>query len=208
MRMTLCETLALCKADIERKLYLENKKNSVLNISISLFRRSVILVTLYRFKRYFYLKNTLIFKVLLRLLKYPEYHFCHCEIDPRAEIGTGLVVGNCGGLSLGYSVIIGKNCTFMGKATPTLGAMEDIDIQTDRIRIGDDCIIGHNVKIINPVTIANGVQIKSNSVLMTSIKIEGALVSGFPAKKIDVLSLDAIKTWSPFLSRNLAEQAV
>lgn len=89
----------------------------------------------------------------------------------------------------------------MGKATPTLGAMEGIDFLADKIRIGDYCVIGHNVKIINPITIADGVQIKANSVLIKSVVVAGSVVSGFPATTFAIVPLSSVMAWSQLLSK-------
>lgn len=197
------QTFAYFKADLHRRLALEDRKNSLWNVLCILPKRSVISVLIYRLKRYLYFKNSTIASVMVRLLKFLEFYYCHNELDPRADIGHGLVLGDLGGVALGFTVVIGKNCTFMGKGTPTLGAMEGIDLEKDRITIGDYCIFGHNAKVINPVTIADGVQVSPNSVLMISVKSPGAIVAGFPAKVIGTVPMNDIKTWSPLLSRHL-----
>lgn len=169
-----------------------------------LFNRGVILVAIYRFKRYFYHQNNRFFRVLAWLLRFPEFHLCHAEIDPRADIGQGFVLNNYGGMSVPHACTIGKNCTFMGRTTPTLGAMEDVNHETDRIVIGDYCVLGHNVRIINPVTIANGTQIKANSVVMASVIQEGSLISGFPARKVGEVPLAIVMAWSPIIRAFIA----
>ncbi|MDI1297808.1 hypothetical protein [Methylotenera sp.] len=204
MHITFKQTLEDFKQDLARRLTLEGKAINFWSVLSIITSKGVTSVLLYRLKRYFYYKNNLILKSAVRLLKFPEFHYCHNELDPRAIIAPGLVLSDMGGVSLGFSVIIGKNCTFMGKATPTLGAMEGIDLMNDRIRIGDYCVIGHNVKVINPVTIADGVQIKPNSVLMTSVKESGTIIAGFPAKSVGIVPMTLIKSWSPILSQTLA----
>lgn len=199
----LLETLADIQADLNRRLVLEGKPINFWHQLTALPKRGFVSVLIYRLRRYFHFKNNLFATIIARLLKFPEFHYCHNEIDPRAEIGPGLVLSDLGGVGLGFNVIIGKNCTFMGKGTPTLGAMEDIDLEKDRIRIGDYCVLGHNAKIINPVTVADGVQIMPNAVLMTHVKSAGTVIAGFPAKAIDVVDMDTIKTWSPLLSRHI-----
>lgn len=201
--LSFLETCRLMHADLARRLMLENKPVSLYHTLVTLPKRGFVSVVIYRLKRYLFLKQSLPAKVLLRLLKFPEFHYCHNELDPRAEIGPGLVLGDLGGVALGFTVIIGKNCTFMGKGTPTLGAMEGIDIQQDRIRIGDYCTFGHNAKIINPVTVADCVQIAPNAVVMTHVKVPGAVMSGFPAKTVDTVNIEQVKAWSPLLSRSI-----
>lgn len=194
--MNIISAFTLFKQDIYRKLLLENKSTHLGNVFLCLWNRGVISVLIYRLKRYLYLKESKPLRLIIWLLKFAEFHICHSEIDPRAQIAGGFVLSSMGGVSLSYAIIIGENCTFMGKATPTLGAMEDIQA-SDRIIIGSHCVLGHNVKIINPVSIANGVQIKANSVVFSSIKKEAVVVSGFPAKIIASHTMADAAAWNP-----------
>jgi serine acetyltransferase len=203
MSLTFKETMHLFRADLHRRLALEGRTLSTWNAMAVFFSRGVFSVLIYRLKRYLYLKNSTLANVFAWMLRFPEFHICHNELDPRAEIGPGLVLNDRGGVAISYANIIGKNCTFMGRATPTLGAMEDVNIEEDRIRIGDYCTIGPNVRIINPVTIADGVQIKANTVVMATVKHAGALISGFPARTVTVIPMDSVKAWSPLLSQFL-----
>lgn len=191
------ETLQLFKADLRRRIWLEKKKFTYWQILKILFNRGVVLVFIYRLKHYLYLKKSKPLKILIWLLRIPEYQYCHSEIDAAAEIAEGLVLSDFGGIGISFYNVIGKNCTFIGRGTPTLGAMEDVDNKEDRINIGDYCIIGPNVRIINPVNIAQGSQIKANSVVMSSVLKEGSIMSGFPAKEVGVLPMEMIKKWSP-----------
>jgi len=203
MTLTFTDSFQLFKADVCRRLFLEGKNANFFGVCTIFFNRGVISVLIYRLSRYLYLKNTLVAKIFIRLLRYIEFHYCRNEIEPGAVIGGGFVLSDFGGVAISDANIIGENCTFMGKATPTLGGMEGVNILLDRIRIGDYCIFGHNVRIVNHVTIANGVQIKANSVVMHSLLTEGAVVSGFPARKIAVMPMDLIVNWSPLISKML-----
>lgn len=203
---TFSETLRIFKADVKRRLWLEGKKITYLHAARIFLHRGVMSVFLYRLSHYFYLKNTWLAKILLRVMRYVEYHYCRNEIEHGAEIGAGLVLNDCGGIAISDANIIGKNCTCMGKLTSTLGAVEEIH-DGDKIVIGDDCILGHNVRIISNVAIADGVQIRSNSVIMQSVAAQGAVMSGFPARKIAELPLDKIRQWSPLVSQIMSQMA-
>jgi serine acetyltransferase len=195
--MDFSQLIYFIHSDICRRLVLEGKPCHIGNALLAVFHRGVFSVILYRVKRYLFLKQNKGLNLIVWLLRFPEFYLCHNEIDPRATIGEGLVLNDYGGVALSYAVIIGKNCTFMGRATPTLGAMEDIDVQ-DRITIGDYCVVGHNVRMINPISVANGVHIKANSVLISSAKTAGAVLSGFPAKIITTYPMDIMENWNPF----------
>jgi serine acetyltransferase len=199
--MTLAELKHYCKADILRRLQLEGRSISFLSVLSCMVSRGTLSVLIYRVKRYLYFKHAKPAKILIYLLRAIEFHICHNELDPRADIGEGLVLSDLGGIGLSFSVIIGKNCTFMGKSTPTLGAIENVDMDSERITIGNYCVIGHNVKIINSVTVADGVQLKPNSVLMKSVLNIGAIVSGFPAKEVGRVPALLIDCWNPIQSK-------
>lgn len=203
MTLSLTASSQLFKADVVRRLTLEGKKTNLFSVFTVILSRGVISVLIYRISRYLYLKNTLIAKIFIRLLRYVEFHYCRNEIEPGAVIGGGFVLTDFGGVAISHANIIGENCTFMGKATPTLGGMEGVNILLDRIRIGDYCIFGHNVRVVNHVTIASGVQIKANSVVMHSLLTEGSIVSGYPARKIAVMPMESMIEWSPLLSRKI-----
>ena len=195
--MKFIETLGLIKADLRRRLILEGKPLTYLSLICILPKLGVASVVIYRIRRYCHLNN---FKVLVKLLSYLEFLYVHNELDVRAEVGPGLVLSDIAGVGITRVCIIGKNCTFAGRATLTIGGIEGVDVNVDRIVIGDNCVVGHNTRIIRPVTISNGVQIKSNSVVLLSVNNEGALVSGIPAKRKELIPLELVSTWSPFLS--------
>lgn len=200
---TLGETFLLFKADVKRRLYLEGKVITYANAAMILLHRGVVSVFLYRLSHYFYFKNTWLAKIFLRVLRYVEYHYCRNEIEHGAEIGAGLVLSDGGGVAISDANIIGKNFTCMGRATTTLGGVEEVNVGVDKIVIGDDCVFGHNVRIISNVTIADGVQIQSNSVIMQSVLTAGAVMSGFPARKIAELPLKQVQAWSPLISQKI-----
>lgn len=203
MVLSIAQTWQHFKQDLARRLYLEAKAPTFLNTLTIILSRGVVSVFIYRLNRYLYYKNNVLCKVLIRVLRYVEFQYCHNEIEPNANIGPGLVLSDFGGVGISHVNMIGENVTFLGKATPTLGAMEDVEAGVDKIRIGDYCVIGPNVRIVNNVEIANGVQMKANAVIMSSITREGAVVSGFPAKQISHVSMETLMGWSPLLSRKI-----
>lgn len=203
MVLSISQTWQHFKQDLARRLILEDKSLSFLSALSIVFNRGVISVLIYRLNRYLYFKHSFLCKVLIRLLRYIEFQYCHNEIEPNAVIGPGLVLSDFGGVGISHVNVIGENVTFLGKATPTLGAMEDVEAGVDKIKIGDYCVIGPNVRIVNNVEIAKGVQMKANSVIMSSITREGTVVSGFPAKQISHVTMETVMSWSPLLSKKI-----
>ena len=197
MSSSFIQTLRLAKSDLFRRLALEGKSETYLNCFLISYKRGVVSVLLYRLKRYLFL-NKLAF--LIKPLTMIDTFYTHSELDVRAEIAGGLVLNDLGGVGLTRVAVVGKNCTFIGRATVALGAIEGINFDVDRIKIGDYCVVGHNVKFIRPLTIANYVQIKSNAIVIKSVDIEGSVISGIPARSVDVVSAETVIAWNPILS--------
>lgn len=198
MTSLLLDTIALCKRDLLRRLEYEGRASTYIHCLSIMLKPSVLSIILYRFKRYLLLKKL---GFLIKPLSLFDSFYSHNELDARAEIGAGLVLSDLGGTGITRVAILGKNCTFMGRATLALGAIEGINIAHDKIILGDACVIGHNVKVIRPVTIANYVQIEACAVVIKSIITEGSIVSGIPAKTIGVVSPERMASYHASLTQ-------
>ena len=119
------------------------------------------------------------------------------EIHPGASIGPGLILPDIGGVGIPAFAIIGANCTFTGRALLTIGGIEGIDLGKDRIQLGDNCIIGAGARIVGAVTLADGVEIKPNTVVLTSFKNPGASVIGIPGRRRAQALPQRIACWNP-----------
>ena len=192
--MTLKETIQNLKADIRRRKVLEGKSQGFFSTVSILFKGGVVSVILYRISHY--LIHTR-FSFLYRLLILLEHFYTKNEISPVADLGPGLVIADCGGVGITRVTIAGKNCTFLGANSITLGAMEGFDLEKDHILIGNDCVIGSRVRIIRPVQIADATQIKNNSVVMFSVDKPGSVISGFPAKRRSTENPESVLSWNP-----------
>ena len=198
MTISLKQTLLNSKLDMKRRCALDGRAFNLISCVIMLLNRGVMSVLIYRAKRYFYLKKSVNLIIFAKLLRYIEFHYCHNEIDPQAIIGHGLVLSDYGGIAISKVNVIGTNCTFIGKATLTLGGMDNVH-EDERIVLGNHCVIGPNVRIASSINIANGVQVKSNSVVMEDINTDGSIISGFPAKIVSNVSLASVINWNPIL---------
>lgn len=189
-------------ADIRRRKVLEGKGDGAFATLSILFKPGVVAVILYRVSRY--LIHTR-FKFLCKVIGYIEYFYTRSEISPFADLGPGLVLADCGAIGITRVTITGENCTFLGANSITLGAIEGFNVETDRIEIGDQCVIGLRARIMRPVKIADGTQIKNNSIVMFSIDKVGSVVSGFPAKRRSVESLEKVLDWNPLIGGPIKE---
>ncbi len=180
--MKLNTTLDHLRQDIRRRLAIKQMPCTWSNLLCELFKPGMVSVVLYRFS--FYLSSHRI-PLLPTLLFWMNYFYgASNEISPRASIGPGLVLGDLGAHGLSCYCRIGRNLTLLGENTITMGAIEGIDFEKDFISIGDDVILEAGAKIMKPVTIANRVRIKANSLVMTSQLEEASVLMGVPARNL------------------------
>jgi serine acetyltransferase len=196
MTVTFRQTIKEMQADYRRRTLLENRY-CLISKALLLFKRGMVAVFLYRLARYCALHEHQALKLIL--LKLSNAYSKH-EISPLAKIGPGLVLADQGGIGINHVAVIGENCTFFGCSTLTLGVMDSLmDAQKDII-IGDHCVIGHRVKIMRAISLANCTQIQANAVVIRGSSQAGAMIQGIPAKTISVeLCLDVIR-WNPLSS--------
>jgi serine O-acetyltransferase len=135
------------------------------------------------------------------------FYFCRAEVHVGSSIKEGLVLPDRGGVGIPSFCIIGKNCTFLGPALLTVGGMEGIDLEKDKIVMGDSCIVGHGAKIIGAIHLGNATQVKPNSVVMTSFPRTGYVLSGIPARRRQVVPERKVQDWNPFVGRSIANDA-
>lgn len=197
---TLRQALSLARQDINRRLLLLGIQPGVFAYLGAVLHRGGMAVVIFRLLDYAHARG---WRLVLRLGHMVLYHLGRAEIHSGARIGPGLVLPDIGGVGLPAFCEIGCNCTFIGPALLTIGGMEGMDLSTDRIILGDNCVIGSNVRIIGAVTLGNGTQIKAASVVMTSFPKEGYLLSGMPARRRAVLPLASIRNWSPLRAQPL-----
>jgi len=196
--MTFSQTLAYLSADFKRRLQLEEKAPNLFSAFCIALKPGMISVALYRLSRFCYYNHLSIFCKLFALL---DQIINTSEISPQADIGPGLVLSDAGGIGVPNVCIMGKNCTFMGCASITLGVLEDAPSEQDHIVFGDHCVIGCHTRFMRPINLANGTQIKPCSVVITSVSKEGQTISGIPAKRKNLDDYDSIKQWNPLLGK-------
>lgn len=202
---TLRYALAMFKQDVARRLWLAEVRPSIAACMGAVLRRGCFAVLLFRLLDYTHSRG---WRLITKLGHFLLFYLTRNEIHPGARIGPGLVLPDSGGVGVPMFCEIGCNCTFLGPALLTIGGMEGIDFDKDRIVLGDYCVVGINVRIIGAVTLGNGTQVKPGSVVMTSFVKDGYLLSGIPSRRRAVLSLDDIRHWSPHLGRPVEEQTL
>ena len=127
------------------------------------------------------------FKWLARFLSALMRWFTGIEIHPGAQIGRRFFIDHGMGVVIGETAEIGDDCTLYhgvtlggtswqkGKRHPTLG---------------NDVVIGAGAKVLGPITIADGVRIGSNAVVLKDVQA-GATVVGVPGRVVVARQDDA-----------------
>lgn len=187
-------TLKNIKCDYVRRLHLERSEGVLSRLAVWV-KPGMVGVICYRLSHYFVYTR---FKFLCRLLMLLEHAYSRNELSPYSEIGPGLVLGDIGAIGITPHIEIGKNCTFMGFNTVSLNGVAGVDFTVDQIIIGDHCVFGNRSKVMKPLRIANGAQVKDNSLVIFDVKLEGSTVSGVPARRQKVDSYPDIVKWNPF----------
>ncbi len=93
--------------------------------------------------------------------------------------GPGLSIAHYGALTINQHARIGKDCRI--HETVTIGATDGPD---DVPVIGDRVFIGSGAKVLGRITVADGVSIGANAVVVKDITEPNITVGGVPARKI------------------------
>jgi len=197
------ETFQTIKQDFNRRVQLEGAERQGFSNKLAImFKPGFVGVVCYRLSSY--LIETRL-RVLCRVLHSISFFYARVEIAPEAIIGPGLVVSDVAGVGLPEQLLIGKNCTFLGFNTITLNKVGGVDFLVDKIVMGDHCVVGFGAKIMRAVDIADGAQIKENSVVMFSVKKVGSTMVGIPAKRKSVNDYEQIVNWNPLIGGHVSE---
>lgn len=191
--MTFREALALTRGDLRRRLELEGRKPNLANALRIALMPGVVCVVAYRFSTWLRSRNH---RVLTRFIDDLQHLYTGIEIHYGAEIGPGFVLGDRPGGGISEHVTMGRNCTLLGGATMTLNS-DSIDLSKGRIVLGDNCVVGINVRIIGAVTLGEGTQIKPNAVVLLSSPEPGGILEGIPARRKATVPAALVAAYNP-----------
>lgn len=92
--------------------------------------------------------------------------------------GPGLCLEHYGNIVINQNAKIGCNCHIIGSVV--VGSTDDEKVPA----IGDNVFIGFGAAIIGDITIASGIAIGANAVVIKSIETPNVSIGGIPAKII------------------------
>lgn len=113
-------------------------------------------------------------------LKQLNHLLTGADVAPDAVVGPGLRLFHPTGVVIGPGVTVGPGCSIQsgvvvgGTGGPVRGA-------NGAPVVGRDVHLGSGAKVVGQVTIADGVSVGANAVVIRSVAEPGALVVGVPA---------------------------
>ena len=105
--------------------------------------------------------------------------FLQMRLNVKADIGPGLLIAHCGGITLHPDVVIGSNCDLAHHVT--IGTRGKGAVGTPRL--GDGVYIGTNAVLIGPIVVGDRARIGANSLVVCDVP-EGATMMGVPATMV------------------------
>jgi serine O-acetyltransferase len=102
--------------------------------------------------------------------------FLQMRLNVRAQIGPGLLIAHCGGITLHPDVVIGSHCDLAHHVTLGTRGVGSQGVP----RLGNNVYVGTNAVLIGPITVGNGARIAANSLVTRDVPA-GATVMGVPA---------------------------
>lgn len=102
--------------------------------------------------------------------------FSGADLQPKAEIGPGLVIKHSTGLVVGGDVVAGERLTLHQNVT--LGDRRPFGGQPV---LGDDVTVGAGACVLGPITIGDRVVVAANAVVLEDVPAD-SVVAGAPAR--------------------------
>jgi len=103
--------------------------------------------------------------------------FLQMRLNVRANIGPGLLIAHCGGITLHPDVVIGSHCDLAHHVTLGTRGVGSQGVP----RLGDSVYVGTNAVLIGPIWIGDGARIAANSLVTRDVPA-GATAMGVPAQ--------------------------
>ncbi len=102
------------------------------------------------------------------------------DINPAAQIGSGIMLDHATGFVVGETAIIGDDCSILQGVT--LGGTGKSD-EDRHPKIGDRVLIGANASVLGNIKIGDGAKIAAGSVVLKPVP-QNCTVAGVPAKPV------------------------
>ena len=98
------------------------------------------------------------------------------DIGSRAQIGAGLIIYHPSCVVICDQCVAGKNLHLVHHNTVAIGPRESAHRATDRVRIGDNVVLGCGSRIVGALTLGNHCFVGANAVVTTDAAAGSFLV--------------------------------
>ena len=119
-------------------------------------------------------------------LQYRISELFSVDINPSAQIGSGIMLDHATGFVMGETAVVGNNCSIMQGVT--LGGTGN-NLEDRHPKIGDYVLIGANASVLGNIVIAKGSKIAAGSVVLNSCS-ENCTLAGVPAKVLNGINIE------------------
>jgi serine O-acetyltransferase len=99
------------------------------------------------------------------------------RLNVRTQIGPGLLIAHCGGITLHPDCVIGRRCDLAHHVTLGTRGVGQQGVP----KLGDGVYVGTNAVVIGPIVVGDGARIGANSLVNRDVPA-GATVIGVPAQ--------------------------
>ncbi len=103
--------------------------------------------------------------------------FLQMRLNVRAQIGPGLLIAHCGGITIHPDVVIGRHCDLAHHVTLGTRGVGHNGVP----RLGNHVYVGTGAVLIGPITVGDAARIGANSLVNRDVPA-GATVMGVPAQ--------------------------
>lgn len=166
----------------DARLLGRSHKSGWKRVAVASLNRGMHAIVLYRVSHWFAERRVpVIPSVLTRIAQ----HLFAVDIDPRAQIGPGLVLVHCFGIVIGSSSRIDGDCVIFHGVTLGDRGSEWVGSsrQDGHPHVGVGCILGAGAKLIGPIRVGNHCVVGANSVVLADVA-DHCVVAGIPARTI------------------------
>ena len=177
-RPSFADTIRLIHGDFAFRRSLEPKTPGRLR-SLRLFMsRASACGVRYRLQGFFYANRL---APLGRILKYANLMLYGVDIDQRAQIGAGFLIGHPGPMTITADVVIGERCIVYHQTMIGRSPFCEPDKKPGPLVVGNDVTFGPGSCAYGAITIGDGCRIGANAVVDRSFP-PGSTLMGVPAR--------------------------
>jgi serine O-acetyltransferase len=121
---------------------------------------------------------------LARFIHLVNLRITGADIGSPVNIGPGFVAKHPLGIVIGGGVIIGSDCTMLGKVT--LGELNPTDQRKSARaypKVGSRCLLGTGCSVLGEISIGNDVKVGAHSLVLNDVQ-DSSTVVGSPARQV------------------------